>query len=287
MSALTSRMKASTPASTEGTFVVILSCLTTLALGAVAWRQHEAVGPAAVAAAVACLTVAALFGPLGGLGTGVVAAAAYVGLASRSATWDHTRFPDAMVTCALLVVAGWNVGLVRQVLSSSRGAGPDRAGSMPYPALGGFPLPQGMLRLQEEVERARSTGAPLGLLMVETSPTRASLTQDGVESARRGVTRVVLSRSRSTDVPIEVAEGLLALVIPLADRPSTWELLTSVVQGYREAAFTDRTREALLPLREYLRMECAVTYLDDTHTSAEEYLRAARRAVRPDLEESA
>lgn len=287
MSAPTSRLKASTPGSTEATFVVILSCLTTLALGAVAWRQHESVGPAGVVAAAICLTVAALFGPLGGLGTGVAAAAAYVGLASRSATWDHTRFPDAMVTCALLVVAGWNVGLVRQVLSSPRGGGFWSAGSMPRSALGIFPFQQGMLRLQEEVERARSTGAPLGLLMVETSPTSASLTQDGLESAQRGVTRVVLSRTRSTDVPIEVAEGQLALVIPLADRPSIWELLTSVVHGYREAAFTDRTRGAMLPLREYLRMECAVTYLDDTHTSAEDYLRAARRALRPGVEESA
>lgn len=267
-----------------------LALLMALAAGAAVGSLSGPFRLVALAIAALCVVGSSLGDGFVGLAAGALAAATYVELARRYGTWGPSAFPLVAVTSALLLLLGWNAGTSVAAVRGAvqRGAAgpgmPTGAGRLADPSQPGlFSLAHGMLRLDEEVHRARSGGLPLGLLVVRTTVVDAALDSPARSSARRSVARVVVSRTRQTDIPFAGEHGEICAILPVTDPADAWGVLATFLEGVDEAVFTDRAHDAISPVKDFVEVETSLVFLGPGHSTAAQLLEHARASLREPL----
>jgi hypothetical protein len=272
---------------TDQTLTMALALLVALVTGAAVGGLSGRFRLVVLAIAGLCIAGAALGDGFVGLVAGLLAAAAYVELTRRYGTWGPGAFPLTALTSALLLLLGWNAGTSVAAVrgAAQRGAArpgvaspADRQADPLQPGL--FTLAHGMLRLDEEVHRARSGGLPLGLLVVRTTVVDAALDSPARSSARRSVARVVVSRTRQTDIPFSSGHGEICAILPVTDPADAWGVLTRLLEGFDEAVFTDRAHDAIAPVKDFVEIETSLVFLGSGHATAAQLLGQAQASLR-------
>lgn len=268
------------------TVALLVALATGVAVGVVPGRFRLA----AIAIGALCIVGAALGDGFLGLVAGLLAAAAYVELTHRFGTWGPSSFLPVAVTGALLLLLGWNTGTsVTAVRAAARpgATGPGLStpahhqGDPLQPGL--FTVAHGMLRLDEEIHRARSGGLPLGLLVVRTTVVDAALDSPARASARRSVARVLVSRTRQTDIPFAHGQGEIGAILPVTDPADAWGVLAALLEGLDEAVFTDRAQDAIAPVKDFVEVETSLVFMGPGHSTAAQLLEHARASLREPL----
>jgi hypothetical protein len=137
-----------------------------------------------------------------------------------------------------------------------------------------------MLRLEEEIQRARSGGLPLALMVVRTTVVDAALDSRARTSARRSIARIVVTRTRPTDVPFSSGAEVCA-ILPATDPADAWVVLNAFLDGLRDAVFTDRTHGALVPVQDFVEVETSLVFLGPGDADATQFLDTAQASLRP------
>jgi hypothetical protein len=263
---------------------ILVALLLALATGVVAGSAPGRFRLVVLAIAGTCIVGATLTDGFVGLTVGVLSAGVYVEVTRRYGAWGPGDFPLAAVTSVLMVLLGWNAGLsvggARRAARAVRTTveGPDAPSQQ-----GLFAVAHGMLRLEEEIHRARSGASPLALLLVRTSVVDAGLDSAARSSAQRSVARVVVTRTRPTDVPFASGGGEVCAILPVTDPPDAWGVLSAFLEGLDEAVFTDRAHAALAPVKDFVEVETSLVFLGPGDANAAQFLDAARASLREPL----
>lgn len=235
------------------------------------------VGTAVVAAAVVSLA----FDAFGGVIVGLSAAAALVAVRRTTGHWEPDVFWVVLVETAAIVAAGVVAGstgtsLRRAGSDSTAPAGPAEA---VHGSLGLLDHDVALIRLEEEVERARDHRRPLALMLLETEITDAGLGPDAREMAHRAVARIVESRLREDHVPFATAIDRIGAVMPETSTADAWQHVGGILDALGTARFMDRDAGSQRSLDGAVDIHVGLTSLGPSRSSADALFDAAVTAL--------
>lgn len=245
-----------------------------------------------VAGVVALVAVSALAtDALTGIVVGLVGAAALIGAKQIGGVWRAEWFWPSLMESLILLVVGMASGRAGQQLHDSRrksrrpdGPTADPSGdagtSAAFGSLGLLPADLALVRLEDEVERAKDHERPLSVVLFGVEVTEGALSQEARRAALRAVVRAVDSRLRDTDVPFALTESELGAVLPEADTGGAWDRVGPIMDACQVMSFRDRSVPAPRALADTVELRVGIAVLGIHGESAEGLLDAAIGNVR-------
>lgn len=236
-----------------------------------------------VAVAVALTaSLALVLDAFGGLAVGFVVAALLVGVRRAAGDWGPGAFVLALVeTVAILAtaVAAARVGTAFRREDES-GREPEAPAVEPvFGSLGLLEADTGMLRLEEEVQRARDHGRPLTLVLLQVEDDDEGLDAAERTAAHRAVARLLESRVRDTDVPFALARDRLAAILPETDASAGLERVGAILDGVANGRFASRSQGSDRALADAVTVTVGTARLGGQVTTADGLLDAATIAL--------
>jgi GGDEF domain-containing protein len=257
--------------------------LVVAATGSLAGLLQPSPIPFWVATAVAITAVGALaFDAFGGVVVGLLVASGLVGTRRVTGHWEPDMFWALLLETAAVVGVGVIAGLAGDAL---RRAGTDAAAPSGllepvFGSLGLFDRDVALIRLEEEVERARDHRRALTLLLIETDVTDPALGPQARDMAYRAVARIVESRMRDDHVPFASDVDRLGAVMPETTTPEAWQYVGEILDAVTAARFMDRASGRQRSLAEAVEVHVGITGLSRARSSPDALLDAAAASLR-------
>lgn len=263
-------------ASRVGLFAVAL-----LACGVASGADSPLFALVGVVCALACCIASLRLEPLAGLAVGLLTAALVIVLKHVAGVWQDQNVLLLTVQVTGLLMLGWFAGQLGRELraQTARLAEPvPGAVTAAYDSLGLLEAPQAHVRLEEEIDRARRTHVPLGLMIV-----RVEITDDRLDGAtrlavRRTVARLVEARLDSVDVPFGLSDHEIGAILPGATESQSWRLVAPLVDSVTTVTFADRSSGERRRVADVARVSTALVLLEH-ESGADDLLARARRTV--------
>lgn len=198
-------------------------------------------GWAAVAVAVAVLLaglVSLSLDAWGGAVIGLLTVAGLVAVRRGWAAWTQDDFAAATVEALAVTLTGAAAGFVGSRLRRAAAVDlPPSAWEPMYGSLGLLGADAGMARLEEETRRARRTGHPVTVALLEVVPA-AHLSGEERAAALRTVARLSEGRAGEDDLPFALSESRIGIVFPEAGAPAAWDTVGQILEACSTAEFT-------------------------------------------------
>ncbi len=225
--------------------------------------------------------VALAFDAFGGALVGLVVAAGLVGLRRLTGTWESELFWVLLLETSAIVGVGVMAGLAGDALRRFRADGEAPAGSMApvFGSLGLFDRDVALVRLEEEVERARDHRRPLTLLLIETDITDDRLGPEAREMAYRAIARIVESRMRDDHVPFAASLDRLGSVMPETTSADAWQYVGEILDAVADARFMDRSAGTQRRLADAVEVHVGLAGFGASRSSPDALLDAATTAL--------
>lgn len=247
--------------------------------------------PAALIVALAAALAfagALAFDPFVGAVIGLAAAAGSIAVKRQLGLWTGDAFTASVVETGALLLIGIVAGIAGASLRVAQRApgAPGPTGDAAVGSLGLLDLDLGMLRLEEEVERAALHKRPLAVL-------RLSLDVHGHEgwgsaqrlAVERAVARLLENLLRPTDVPFVLDADELAAVLPETTSDEAWGIVVPILDAITRASFVAGPAGGRHQVGEYADIRFGLAFFGEHGTTAQELLDAATSAVRiPDAD---
>ena len=217
-----------------------------------------------------------------GVVIGLVGACALVVGKRLNGTFTPEDFFIGVTELATVVTVAWVVGVLGNHLRAAlRLATLPVAGTVaPAPGTMGVLDPTlGLFRLDEEVERRRSSGAPLALVLLRHRAKDAAVSPEALAAARRAIARNMGSVARDADVVFEVAPDTLGVVLPGADWNATLESLSLIASATSEATFADPVDRSRRAVAGVVDLCTTAVYADDAVADGASLLAAAESSL--------
>lgn len=237
------------------------------------------VGIAVAIAAIGSLAVDAFGGAL----LGIVVAAGLIGARRLTGLWTPEAFWPALVESLAIVVAaviGGVVGTALRPTPPTTVAGGDGRLEPVFGSLGLLDHATAIVRLEEEIERAREHRRPLTLVLLEVQITDVDLSRDARMGAFRAVARLWESRLADTDVPFSIGEDRLGAILPETGRASAWQRLGAVLDGVADGRFMSRSQGVQRPLADVVEVRVGMAHLEKRLDHADALIDAASASLR-------
>ncbi len=238
--------------------------------------------PLWVAAAVGVCAVAALaFDAFGGALVGLVVASGLVGLRRLTGAWVPEMFWALFLETSAIVGVGVMAGLAGDALRRFGTDGEAPAGLMApvFGSLGLLDRDVALIRLEEEVERARDHRRPLTLLLIETDITDAGLGPEAKEMAYRAIARIFESRMRDDHVPFALSLDRLGSVMPETSTTDAWQYVGEILDAVADARFMDRSTGTQRHLADAVEVHVGLASFGSSRSSPDALLDAATTAL--------
>lgn len=238
--------------------------------------------PLWVATAIALCAIGALpFDAFGGLLVGLSVAAGFVGMRRLAGTWEPEMFWVLLLETVAIVCVGIVAGLAGEGLRRAHAQAALPSGLMEpvFGSLGLLDRDVALVRLEEEVERARDHRRPLTLLLLETDITDPSLGPEARTMAHRAVARIVESRIRDDHVPFATSIDRLGVVMPETTTADAWQYVGEILDAVTDGRFMDRTAGAHRHLAESVEVHVGLTGFSRSRSSPDALLDAATTAL--------
>ena len=123
------------------------------------------------------------------------------------------------------------------------------------------------------------TGEPLALLVIAHRPL-AGVDEFAREGAARAIVRHTESVLRDSDVPFEVDDETVAVILPATDAVDALEVTGRVTLAATEATVTDPVSRATFRVVDNVEVRTALVFADDRTVDGQALLRAGCRALR-------
>lgn len=218
----------------------------------------------------------------GGIVVGLAGAAALVAYKRATGAWEPGAFGASAVETVALAAAGaafgWaGAGLRRR---EDEGGVPRGAVAPVFGSLGLVGADVAMLRLEEEVERARSYGRSLSVMVLDLELTGPDLDPEEREAALRAVARILETRLLDRDVPFAISPTRLGAILPESGVVEGWDRAGGVLDAARRATFMSRADGERRPVPDVVRIHAALAGLGSATDTADALLDAAVEGVR-------
>ncbi len=235
-----------------------------------------------VAAAVAVSAATALaFDAFGGALVGLVVASGLVGVRRLTGAWEPEMFWVLLLETSAIVGVGVMAGLAGDALRRHGADGEARTGPMEpvFGSLGLLDRDVALIRLEEEVERARDHRRPLTLLLIETDITDDRLGPEAREMAHRAIARIVESRMRDDHVPFAASLDRLGSVMPETTTADAWQYVGEILDAVADARFMDRSAGTQRRLGDAVEIHVGLAGVGPSCSSPDALLDAATTAL--------
>lgn len=274
-------MRRPTSAWTEAHTRVALLLLVVL-IGSFAGLLEPFPTPLWVALAVAITALVALaFDPFGGAVVGLVVASGLVGMRRLSGDWAPEVFWILLIEITAILAVGLMGGFAGDALRQIGTNDESRAGLMEpvFGSLGLLDRDVALIRLEEEVERARDHRRPLTLLLIETDITDPSLGPEAKDGAYRAVARLVESRMREDHVPFAANVDRLGAVMPETTTADAWQYVGEILDAVTSGRFMDRSLGKQRRLSDAVEVHVGLSGMSPSRSSRDALLDAATTAL--------
>lgn len=257
------------------TLLVVVAVATTAGV-----LEEPPVGAWVALAVVVAASASLVLDALGGLAVGFVVAALLIGARRLTGVWGPDGFELALVETAAVVAAAVVAGRVGASLRDATDTEtPVPAVEPVFGSLGLLDADTGMVRLEEEVERARAHGRPLTLAVLRLDIHDTSLDAAGRSAAQRAVARLVESRVADTDVPFALTRDKLAVILPETTAAVALERVAAVLEGVATGRFASRSEGTDRLLADTVDVVVGTARLDPASGTADVLLDAATAAL--------
>jgi GGDEF domain-containing protein len=152
-----------------------------------------------------------------------------------------------------------------------------------YGSLGLLTAEVAMVRLEEEVARARRHVRPLTVVVVLVCISDDTLDEHARSAARRALARLLESTLRETDVPFAMGEEQFGAILPETAASASWDVVGPVLDAAGRAAFTVRETDERRRLVDCAELHVGIAVLGDGLQDAESLIAAARRSAQAEL----
>ena len=217
-----------------------------------------------------------------GIVVGLVGAAVLIAVKRTSGDWGSDELPVVASEVAVLLVLPWVIGVLGDHLRAALGALARPAPGSLVPArnsLGLLDEVAARFRLDEELQRRRRNGQPLGLMLVEVEVWDRELDEETEMAARRSVARHVETLLRDIDVPFALSDGVIGAILPATDPADGWSLLGPLLDSAAMATFADREAGGRRAIVECATLHGCLAFADDDTEDAEALLEQALVAL--------
>lgn len=241
------------------------------------WQVAAVVGGTVV---LAC-TVALVLDQFGGVVVGIIAAALLTGGRQLLGLWDAEDFWLALVQVVAVGLTGYLTGRVGGALRAAAEEDEATAADVEpvFGSLGLLDADHAMLRLEEEVERARGNDRSLTLMLLRVEVRDTSLDHAGVSGAHRAVARLVESRVRDADIPFALTHDKLGVILPETDGAEALEPVARILDGVTTGRFAVRGEGRDRQLSDTVEVAVGTAVLDDFTGTATALLDAANEGL--------
>lgn len=164
--------------------------------------------------------------------------------------WTVSALTFNLVEIVLLLSLAWIGGLYHDLQSNFWSAYAEdemrlHTISLEGEGVGLLRQPVGLLRLDEEQERAFDHQRPLGLLLVHTQ-----IVEDVVRDPRdrlmllKAVVAAIKDVARDTDIPFQAENERMALILPETDVETMQKVLDRLIENFRDLRYVQATGES-------------------------------------------
>lgn len=235
--------------------------------------------PVAVALAVLVAGLVSLsLDVWGGAVVGLVAVAGLVAVRRGLSAWTQEDVTAATVEALAITLTGAAAGYVGSRLRRA-GSGPHRAAWEPiHGSLGLLGADAGMARLDEETGRARRTGRPVTVALIEIVVT-TDLTRPERDAALRTVARIIENRAGEEDLPFVLAETRVGVIFPEAGAPAAWDAVGQVLEACSTAEFAFGRERVPRRLTDLVEVYVGISQYGPTRDTWQTLLDAASQAL--------
>jgi GGDEF domain-containing protein len=212
-----------------------------------------------------------------GIVVGLAGAAALIAAKRLTGRWDAGAFELSLIETLALVAVGGAGGRVGAALRP-RGADEAYVPRVLAPAFGSLGLlPQdvAMLRLEEEVDRARAHRRPLTVVIVDSEVVKPAPDDVARDQALRAVARIFESRVLDRDLPFAISTTRLGAVLPETSALEGWVRVGAILDAIAAASYTSRGSGGRRPVTDALQVHVGLAELGPDITSADALLDAA------------
>ncbi|EWT03526.1 hypothetical protein N865_17480 [Intrasporangium oryzae NRRL B-24470] len=217
-----------------------------------------------------------------GIVVGLVGAALLIAVKRTSGDWGSDELPVIAAEVSVLLVLPWVIGVLGDHLRASLATLAKPVPGSLVPArnsLGLLDEAPALFRLEEELQRRRRTGQPLGLMLVEVEVWDPDLDEESEAAARRSVARHVETLLRDIDVPFALSGEVIGAILPATDPGDAWSLLGPLLDSATTATFADREAGFRRAIFDCATLHGCLAFADDDTEDAEALLQQALVAL--------
>jgi GGDEF domain-containing protein len=237
--------------------------------------------PVAVAVAVLVAGLVSLSLDVWGGGVvGLVTVAGLVAVRRGWSAWTRDDFAAATVEALAITLTGVAAGFAGTRLR--RAAGDDlrrSAWDRIDGSLGLLGADAGMARLEEETRRARRTGRPVTVALLEVVVTATHLSGEERAAVVRTVARLSEGRAGEDDLPFAITENRLGIIFPEVGAPAAWDAVGHILEACSTADFTFGPQRAPRKLTELVEIYVGISQYGPARGTWQTLLEAASQAL--------
>lgn len=274
------------PGWTDRHSLVALPAVLALVAAAAGVAEGRIEGLLLVGAAAAVFAIGLAGDAWVGLIVGLGAAALVIFVRQAAGSWVPGAFALAAVESAALIGTGWAAGRAGSGLRVARAFGThdgDEAGAV-FGSIGMLPADLALVRLEEEVSRARSYRRPLSVAILAVETVDPELDADGRNEVFRAVARVAETMLREMDVPFLFAANRIGAILPETGGVAAAIATSRILEAVSTGGFIHRRRNQRQSLAGAVAVRLAVVSLTPSVRTAGDLLDraiAALERVRP------
>lgn len=266
-------MTALTPAWTERHTALTAAAGLVAAAVVVSVTEPWPATPVVATAAVLVFAGALAFEAMIGIVIALVVTAGSIALKKLADIWTPDVLVPSGAEVILLMLLGLCAGSAgRMIRHEERGrAAAESDPSSVTGSMGLFSLDLGMLRLEEEIDRAVLHDRPLALLLlsfeIHLDPAWGAREREAIE---RTIARVVETLLRVSDVPFAVTDVKLGAVLPETGSHEAWGVVMPILDALAGASFVVRPSGERHPLAKHTDISIGLAFLGEHGVTAEE-----------------
>jgi GGDEF domain-containing protein len=237
--------------------------------------------PVAVAVAVLVAGLVSLSLDVWGGGVvGLVTVAALVAARRGWSAWTRDDFAAAAVEALAITLTGAVAGFAGSRLRRVAGDDLPRPAWEPtYGSLGLLGADAGMARLEEETRRARRTGRPVTVALLEVVVTATHLSREERAAAVRTVARMSEGQAGEDDLPFALAESRVGIIFPEAGVSAAWDAVGHILEACSTAEFSFGQQRAPRRLTELVEVYVGISQYGSGRDTWETLVDAASQAL--------